>query len=455
MRTLTVLAALALLLVACTACSAVDYNPSTSVVVYIHGFDMSGWQSTGTYGDDMWDDDLNMFAGLTGRPTWATNPTAANQIAATTYYGTVPPAWYTSQDIADVNAMPNYVPKYAMRCAKYIKHVIERSPGCTGAIVLGGSFGAEITRYMIEHDLCQLASQQKICRWMTAVGVVTGNWAAGAVPGWLAGLFGADSPDIQQMTYDWVNANISARTTMNSALYGPMVVGHWIATDDADDYITALNNNPNDGTNMCDDCFFWGYTTTAALHAATDGTLQMPTKSFGNTVHTGIIDNQGAWVGMAAFCENNKRVTMVISRMKIYTTGDSWIQGKGEMVFNASVVSPAGQSRWGITAPMQYLCTEGGMAPGVYTYNKNETKYPNCVIFDQIVPAGETSLNLSVWVDELDWHPEFYDVYENPFGSDKTIGSGALSIPVSGNTSLYMQGGNFDCTITTTVKNVY
>ena len=176
---LTLIAILAL----ATAGSAVNFNPNTTCIVYIHGFDMSGWDQPGVYGDDMWDDDLNMFANLVGQPTWLADPDAPNQIAATTYYGTTPPAWYTSQDIADVNAMPNYVPKYAMRSAKYIKRVIDRSPGCTGAVVLGGSFGAEITRYMIEHDLCGLASQQKICKWATAVGVVTGNWAAGAVPG--------------------------------------------------------------------------------------------------------------------------------------------------------------------------------------------------------------------------------------------------------------------------------
>jgi len=444
-----------LLLLACSTAGAVNYNPNTTVIVYIHGFDMSGWNSTGVYGDDVWDDDLNLFASILGQPTWQTNPTAPNQIAATTYYGQIPPAWYTSQDIADVNAQPLYVPRYAMRCAKYIKHVIDRSPGCTGALVLGGSFGAEISRYMIEKNFCNLASEQKICKWATAVGVVTGNWAASNVPSWLASLFGADSPDIQQMTYDWVNANISARTTMNSAYFGPMVIGSWIATNDADDYITALCNKPNDGTNLCEDCFFWGYSTASALHQATDGTLQMPGKSFGHTVHTGIIDNQGAWAGLASFVKNNKRVTMTVTRLQCLTTGDSWIQGKGEMVVNASVTSPMANTLWGITAPMQYLITEGGMAPGVYAFSKNETKYPNCVIFDQIVPPGETSLTLSMWVDELDWHTEFYNVWENPFGSDKNLGTVTVSAPVGSTNSIYLSCGNWNADVQVAVRNVY
>src|SRR5256885_6666491 len=35
--------------------------------------------------------------------------------------------------------------------------------------------------------------------------------------------------DIEQMSYEWVNANISANRTMNSQFYGPMIITHWIA----------------------------------------------------------------------------------------------------------------------------------------------------------------------------------------------------------------------------------
>jgi hypothetical protein len=61
-------------------------------------------------------------------------------------YGDTPPAWYTAEDIALDASYTQPVPKYAMRMAKYIQHVFNRAPGATGAAVLGGSFGGEISR---------------------------------------------------------------------------------------------------------------------------------------------------------------------------------------------------------------------------------------------------------------------------------------------------------------------
>ncbi|UCH33338.1 MAG: hypothetical protein JSV65_12230 [Armatimonadota bacterium] len=440
---------------AVSAAGAASYNPDTTIICYVHGFDNDGWDRVGVYGDDMYDSDMEHFAAHLGQPGWWTNPTAPNQIAAVEYYGDTPPAWYTTQDVADDAAMPSGMPRYALRVAKYIQHVLNRAPGATAVNVVGASMGTEVTRYMIEHDLCGLASNQLITRWCQVVGVTCGNWAASNIPGWLAALFGGDSPDIDQMTYDWVDTNISARTTMNTALYGPMVISSWIATNDADDYLTALTNKPNDGTNLCEDCFFWGYTTSAALHQATDGTLQMPGMSFQDTIHTGIADSEGAHAGWCAFAKNNCRVTIKVSRLKALTTGDSWIQGKGEFVFNASITSPRANTLWGIADPMQYLITEGGMAPGVYRYKKYETKYPNCVMFDQIVPPGETQLNVTFWVDELDWHPEFYNVWENPFGSDKNLGTTYATVSTTSDSVVYISCGNYNADLTTTVKYVY
>ncbi len=453
MKSLVAIMVLALL--ACTAAGAVNYDPNTMIIVYIHGFDTEGAGQTGIYGDDMYDGDMEHFAAHLGVPTWWTNPTAPNQIAAVEYYGDTPPAWYTAQDIADDNALPAGMPRYAMRCAKYIKHVMERAPGCTNVAVVGASMGADVSRYMLEHDFCQLVSSGKISRWATAVGVVCGCWAASNAPQWLAELLGVWSDDIAQMTYSWVDNNISPRLTMNTALYGPMVIEHWVATADGDDYITILCNEPNDGVVNCEDEYFHGYTTTAALHPATDGTLQMPGKAFQHTYHQGIADSEGAHAGWCSIAKGNKRVTMVVTRLKCNTTGDSWIQGKGEMVINAAVTCPMANTLWGITSPMQYLITEGGMAPGVYSYSKYETKYPNVAIFDMIVPPGETQCNLSMWVDELDWHTEFYSIWENPFGSDKNLGTVNVTISANNNSTTYLACGNWNADVVTTVKYVY
>jgi hypothetical protein len=132
--------------------------------------------------------------------------------------------------------------------------------------------------------LLALASEQKITRWGQLVGVTIGNWAASNAPGLL---IGRASPEVGQMTYDWVSANISANRTMNSPFYGPMIITHWIASDDGDGVLSAFSDKPNDGTNLSEDEYFSGFTTEAALHAATARSGIRPTPASAPTTAPG------------------------------------------------------------------------------------------------------------------------------------------------------------------------
>jgi len=253
-----------------------SYDPATTVVVYVHGFDPDGFHAMGVFGDDLWHEDLGRLAAVLRQPTWQDDPTAPNQVGATTYYGDTPPGWYTDADRAADSSAAAGMPRYALRVARYIRHVLERVPAATAVNILSASMGTEVARYLIEHDLLSLASEQKITRWGQLVGVTAGNWAASHAPDLLTR---TASPDVEQMSYEWVNANISANRTMNSPFYGPMIITHWIATDDGDGVLTLLSDRPNDGTNLSVDESFSDFTTAAALHPATDGTLQMPGRS--------------------------------------------------------------------------------------------------------------------------------------------------------------------------------
>ena len=437
---------------------AVSYNPATSIVVYVHGFDNNGWTYTNVYGDDSTIEDIagpvNQIAAFLGRPTNISNPAAPNQVCGATYYGTQSPAWYTAADIAADNAAGACVPKYALRMAKYIQHVLQRS-GASSAIVLGGSFGGEITRYMIENNVCSLASTQMISRWMPIVGVVRGNWAASSINYDLLGpIFGEDpSPDIDCMQYSWISSNISANTTLNSTYFAPMLISQFCATDDNDGYITALNNNANDGTNMTSDEYFSGYSTTAALHAATDGTLQMPGIAYYPTVHTGIVDHMGMWAGVAAAASNNKRVTIKLSRFKALKTNESWLLGNGEWVFNANTVSPMAATLYGVTAPMCDIRWENGASP-MWRLAKNGQVTPNTILFDMIVPPGETSLTLTFNAWELDNKYPFYNIIE--ISGNSNMGTKVVTISTTANSTVsVVQTGNFEADFTTTIKNVY
>lgn len=456
-RTLSVLVVL-LLLALCLPAGATSYNPSTTVIVYVHGFGNTGYNRVGVYGDDEPDpsvfDDVTKLATMLGQPTWQAAPTAANQVAGSTYYGDTAPAWYTSQDIAADAAAAPYVPRYALRIAKYIQHVLQRAPAATAVNIVSGSFGTEVSRYLIEHDLLGLASTQKIARWNTIVGVTQGNWAATNSSDWFLQLMGG-SPDIYDMRYTWVDANISTHQNMNTGLYGPMVVTHWCATDDTTE-LTALTGYlyPNDGTNLVQDEYFLSYSTAAALHAATDGTLQMPGRAHQHVQHSNIRYNDGMWAGVCAASQNNKRVTITLSRFKALSTGDGWLQGKGEFVFSFAATSPRAAALYNCTVPLQDYHYEDGISPKL-SLSRNETQYPGTVFFDQIVPPGETQLNLTLTVWELDWFYTYYRVTEDPSSADRNMGALSVSVSVNGNSTVTVSNGNYQADFTTTVRNVY
>ena len=428
-----------------------SYDPATTVVVFVHGFDSAGFNAVGTFGDDVLHDDLLRVAAVLRQPTWQADPTAPNQIGATTYYGDTPPDWYTDADRAADSSAASGIPRYALRVARYIRRVLERAPGATAVNILSASMGTLVARYLIEHDLLALASEQKITRWGQLVGVTIGNWAASNAPGLL---IGRASPEVGQMTYDWVSANISANRTMNSPFYGPMIITHWIASDDGDGVLSAFSDKPNDGTNLSEDEYFSGFTTAAALHAATDGTLQMPGRSFGHTTHTGIRTNDGAWAGIAAMSQNNVRVTVTLTRAQALSTGDSLIQGDSEWVFSASVMSPRAGALYGTTQPLNQYLRAGGNPP-LFRFGRNETLFPNLVLFDQIVPPGETALELTLSAEELDWLPQFYNVFENPFGTNKSMGTFTVTLPVTEPSATRLLSDTMDLDVTVSVRTVY
>ena len=283
------------------------------------------------------------------------------------------------------------------------------------------------------------------------MGVLCGNWA-GSNLNWedLGPIFGeTGSPDIANMEYSWIDANTSAHNTMNSSYYGPIIITQFVATADGDGYITALCNQPNDGTNNVSDEYFHGYTTTAALHAATDGTLQMPGLAYYPTVHTGIVDHMGMWAGVVAAAENNIRVTITLTSFKAKVNGD--LLGNGEWVFSARTTSPRAQTLWGVTVPMCDLNYSDGVSP-LFKLKKGNITYPNSVVFDMIIPPGESQLNFAFNAYELDWFNKFYDIYE--IGSTKDMG--LLTAVITGSTSTFtLSNGNYEAVFSVAIKAVY
>lgn len=446
------------------ASQAVNYNPDTTMIVYVHGFDADGWNSTWLAGDDttnnvcgLWND-VNTLAAVMGRPTWLQNPPAPHVICGATYYGSTLPAWYSPQDVAEDNALNGtQVPQYALRMAKYIRYCLNRARQATSAHIISASFGTEITRYLLEHNLLNLCSDGKISRWSPVVGVLRGNWMASSgnltTLARILGIEGSDNPDLTKMSYNWVNANISANTTMNSPHFGRLLINQFTATADGDGQLTAINNNANDTINMLTDQFFAGYTTTAALHPATDGTLLMPGLAWYRNTHTGIRNNTGFWASLAAAAQGNRRVTIRLSRFKALVTGDSWPYGKGEWVYSATVVSPRSAVLYGNTHPVSDFAWEDGVSPK-HSLAANETIYPNTILFDMIIPPGETQLHLTFKVAELDNMYKFYGVVEH-LGPNGDMGTFTVTISTTQDGTITVSNSNLEADLTTTIKSLY
>lgn len=426
-----------------------SYDPATSVVVFVHGFDPAGYLASGPYGDDAWHEDVQKLADTLGQPLWQVDPTAANHVAATTYYGDTAPSWYTADDIAADAAADPGIPRYALRVARYIDHSFQRAPNATAVNLVSASMGTLVARYIIEHDLLGLSSAQIITRWTTLVGVTTGNWIASNASGSIMDFFGSVSVETSQMDTAWIDANISAHTTMNSASFGHIIIGHWIGTLD-DSALTLLSSNqPNDGLNLCSDQYFWGQTTTDALYLGA-----MPMKSWSHTEHTGIRYNDGAWAGFASMAQGNVRVTVTLTRTKALNTHEEWYHGDGEFVYESSVTAPMAATLYNTTLPINQFLLAGGNPPMI-TLASGQTKYPNVVMFDQVVPPGETQLNVTIKAWELDDALDFYGHFEVSPDPDYLSAQFTAAISTTGGSVTTLTNANQEIDLTTTITPLY
>lgn len=424
-----------------------SYDPLTTIIVYVHGYDPDGYLSTGVFGEDMWEQSLHTMAVMLDQPTWQEDSTASNQIAATSYYGSIPPQYYTPTDIAE-DAAHTSIPQYALRLAKYIIHVLERAPGAEAVNVVSASMGTEVARYMIEHDLEGLSSTNKITRWTTVVGVTIGNWAASNTPDFLIDLFDQDSPDIARMDYDWIDNNISSHTALNSPYYEHMIINQWIATDDDGGALTLLSEgDPNDGLNLCEDQYFWSSNTTLLQG-------MMPGRSWIHACHSCIADSDAAFAGIAAMAHNNERVTVTLSRVKALDIHEGWLQGDGEFVFESRVYSPRAATLYGVINPINEYLMKGGNPP-MLRYEEDETHYPNTVMFDGIIPPGETQLLMTITGWELDDHIEFYNVWEGLNEEDYELGTFEIYVSTTNAETYTLSNSSVELDLTAKITTLY
>jgi hypothetical protein len=413
-------------------------DPSRTLTLYVHGFEQAGAGYQGVYGDTVGVAAMDSIAALVGLPVaTSTESLPANAVLAVGYYGDTPPAYYSAADVAEVAAVTSQwgggVPRYALIVAKFIDHVLATS-GARQVHVVSASFGSLVTRWMIEKDVEGLASRRKVARWLTAEGVLSGNWAASRdeFTGWIEAI--APLPiDVDHMHYAWVEDHLHApRTQADHPLYADILIGQVVSTDDGylDGALSALmagvgDYQPNDGVQALADARFEDVTARSMLLG------RPPTLSLFPVDHYGLSKHRGAWAQVATFLTQRRRVRIVMTEAQVTDLHEPqqpyWDWRPAEVVFGSAVTSPAVRARWGITDPLSVVGRDGAVAP-LRRYRQNgETQAVGQVVFDDLVLDSETQLELLLRADEIDYDAH-YGVYETIGEATDALGSGSLTV---------------------------
>ena len=439
------------------------HDPNLTVTIFVHGFDPDGAEMEGVFGDDLWDESMNLFADFVGLPNIIEpgSEFIPNVVTSTTYYGDTPPDYYSQSDINDVNQITAIwgggVPRYAMIVAKYAKFVIERS-GAEQVNFFSGSFGSYVTRWLIEKDIENLASDGKIARWQSAEGVVCGNWAASNED--LTSLwddFGTPPIDVDHMHYDWCNTNMhNPRIEADNPLFGNILIGFLGTTEDSpndhmltDAMLLAGEPQANDGVVALADSYF--HTVTSQSQYLN----QLPTISQFHRNHYDLAESEAVMTQVANFLTGRIRVSVTITRVQVNDINEPndpwWDFAPAEIVFQTRANSPLLISD-GIDEPLSLIHREGINAPVRYFDEDGETQYFEQIIYDDFLDVDETTIEIELWADEIDWD-EYYDIIEEIGYNDPIdeMDGGNISVSVTGNGTYYFETNDWNCDITVEV----
>jgi triacylglycerol esterase/lipase EstA (alpha/beta hydrolase family) len=399
-----------------------------TVTIYIHGYDKDGSKSKDVYGEVNQDevvDNLSQIANLPTLQNYDKN-NFTQVLAVATYYGSQPPSYYTQQDITEVENSEKGIPRYALIMAKFAKHTLELT-GAEKLNIVSGSMGSLVTRYMIEKNLQNLASEKKIEKWLSIEGVIRGNYAASNSISSLLSLFKKKNIDEEQMDYDWVKKNLGGFEA-SSPYYKDITLGFMSSTQHnthgaALDGLLSINGQlqPNDGVQLLKDTIF-------------DKTPHnTPTYNRFYTDHLGIKKHQGAWAEVATFLTPNKHVRITLIEAQVHDLHENIgknLNHHADMVFQSEVTSQKVLEKFNIKEPISQRKVEGGALNLIKYDSINQIKPVNQTIFDDFILKEEQTLHINISAFELDKYT-MYDVREPTLKSSKDkIGDIALDIPL-------------------------
>ena len=439
-------------------------DPAHTATLYVDGFDPGGATRHGTFGVDRRTPLIDSVAALVGCSVaegGASLP--ANVVATTWYYGDAAPSYYSSADVTALQQVTGQwgggVPRYALIVAKYARNVLQRS-GARQINLISGSFGSLIVRWIIEKDVEGLASEGRIARWLSIEGVLAGNWAASRDD--LVHYLDFLDPlpiDVAHMRYDWVGAQLHApRTEADSPHYAGILLGQIVSTDDGYNggALSALMSSygeyqPNDGVQAVADARFQSVTAASQLAGLP------PTLSWFHDDHLSLKHDRTAWAQAAAFITQRRRVTVTMTSARVADLHEAhtwlWDWRPAEVVLESRVYSPAIFTRWGVGGPVSTIEKEGAIAPLRRYRSDGETQTFSHVIFDDLVLDEETTLQIGLHAEEIDydWRYGVYETAQTPYYDD--LGFTTLSVSTLTPGTYGFQAASWSGTVTVSIHD--
>jgi hypothetical protein len=389
-------------------------NPK-QVTIYVHGYDKNGYKRDGVYGNINSDTILDTIVEFTGLPTMQNyDENYTNVLAITPYYGNQPPSYYTQQDTDEVNSKEG-IPRYATIIAKFAKHVLAETKAEKLNIV-SASMGSLVTRWVIEKDLENLASNKKIKSWLSIEGVIRGNHLAskdGLMS--LVNIFQKQPIETKHMTYDWINQNLGGTEATNQN-YNDIELG-FISSTNSKEY----KLKPNDGVQLVEDTIF----------SKTPNHDPIYEEYF--VSHKGIEDDDGAWASVATFLsQNRKRVKITLTKAEVFDLHEHnyELNSDSEIVFQTKVISQKANETYNIDDDISERALEGGTLNLITYKNINETKSVNQTIFNNYVLADERELTLKIEGFEIDKLVVYGVTEPTDESSTSSLGEASLVVPL-------------------------
>ncbi len=438
-----------------------DYQNDTTITVWLHGFSTSS--KTGTYAlDQSCSRDLfDHFPEFGIELPCGDNPEGnllPNQIARASYFGDTPPEWMAPEHAEEIARYPWDGPtalhRYGLIMARFIRYKLEVS-SATHVNIACHSFGCLIARYIIEHNLAELASERRIARWFTSGGVIAGARLArfATHPDVLrvADLIGIGMYDFLVMNPDFVMDEVAAwdhRHDEGNSPYLQSILIHHVAGSDQRvrpalnlPLLDLLNpyEEPNDGIMFSLDQFF-SHQRPSGAFTTPSGAHIPATHSFTHAYHEDISKTAAFGVLGTAGLFHRRKVFIRLAEIELHRDRESRNIFDGEQGRPPAEVSVEARVYYrpyvNEVLERDVLIHELAVdqrTPDMFIQEQGTTLQPNLTIFEGPVFDEMTSLHLDLEVVEVDWYPRF-EVREARWPPHAPLGEFSGDVPLENGT---------------------